>query len=228
MYEEFLRDPNSVGTEWRQLFESGVVGLNGGQAQPAKRSGGQPGAPAEAPTASSTPALPAGASPIKGPAAKLVANMTESLSVPTATTFRTVPVATLEARRKELNARLQAAGRKEKLSFTHLIAWALVQAVKRHPVMGHTLAIQGGTPYRVQPEGIALGLAVDVQRKDGSRGLVVPVIKRAETMDFAEFWAAYEGLVEKARTNKLMPDDFAGATLSLTNPGGLGTVASVP
>ena len=80
----------------------------------------------------------------------------------------------------------------------------------------------------MQPEGIALGLAVDVQRKDGSRGLVVPVIKRAETMDFAAFHAAYEGLVEKARSNRLMPDDFAGATMSLTNPGGLGTVASVP
>ena len=88
--------------------------------------------------------------------------------------------------------------------------------------------MQDGAPYRVQPEGLALGLAVDVQRKDGSRGLVVPVIKRADTMDFAAFHAAYEGLVEKARNNRLMPDDFAGATMSLTNPGGLGTVASVP
>ena len=94
--------------------------------------------------------------------------------------------------------------------------------------MGHTLVVHDGTPHRVVPEGISLGLAVDVQRKDGSRGLVVPVIKRADTMDFAAFHAAYEGLVEKARTNRLMPDDFAGATMSLTNPGGLGTVASVP
>jgi 2-oxoglutarate dehydrogenase E1 component len=154
--------------------------------------------------------------------------MNESLAVPTATTFRTLPVAALDTRRTELNARLQAAGRREKLSFTHLIAWALVQAAKRHPVMGHSLALHEGVPYRVQPEGVALGLAVDVQRKDGSRGLVVPVIKRAETLDFAAFWAAYEGLVEKARANQLLPDDFAGATMSLTNPGGLGTVASVP
>jgi 2-oxoglutarate dehydrogenase E1 component len=154
--------------------------------------------------------------------------MTESLSVPTATTLRTIAVATLEARRKELNSRLQTAGRKEKLSFTHLIAFALVQAAKRHPVMGHTLLIQDGVPYRVQPEGIGLGLAVDVQRKDGSRGLVVPVIKRADTMDFGAFHAAYEALVEKARANQLMPDDFIGSTIQLTNPGGLGTVASVP
>jgi 2-oxoglutarate dehydrogenase E1 component len=250
MYEEFLRDPNSVGDEWRRLFESGVVGLGNGNGRQDGRMTSQPEAgagttaeprpprTAEIPSPSDTSGraatpptsatLPSGSSPIKGPAARLVANMNESLTVPTATTFRTLPVATLEARRKELNARLQAAGRPEKLSFTHLIGWALVQAARRHPVMGHTLQVHDGTPYRVQPEGIALGLAVDVQRKDGSRGLVVPVIKRAETMDFAHFWAAYEGLVEKARTNKLMPDDFAGATMSLTNPGGLGTVASVP
>ena len=154
--------------------------------------------------------------------------MEQSLTVPTATTFRVVPVGALEERRRRINAALQAAGRRDKISFTHLIAYALVQATKRHPVMGHTLIVRDGTPYRVQPEGIALGLAVDVQRKDGSRGLVVPVIKRAETMDFAAFHAAYEELVEKARSNRLMPDDFSGATMSLTNPGGLGTAASVP
>ncbi|MFL5448061.1 MAG: 2-oxo acid dehydrogenase subunit E2, partial [Gemmatimonadales bacterium] len=154
--------------------------------------------------------------------------MTESLTVPTATTFRELAVGNLEAQRRQLNASLQAAGRKEKISFTHLIAYAIVQATRQQPVMSHTLAVIEGVPHRVQPDGIGLGLAVDVQRKDGSRGLVVPVIKHAEAMDFAAFHAAYEAVVEKARTNKLMPDDFAGATMSLTNPGGLGTVASVP
>ncbi|MEP7227282.1 MAG: multifunctional oxoglutarate decarboxylase/oxoglutarate dehydrogenase thiamine pyrophosphate-binding subunit/dihydrolipoyllysine-residue succinyltransferase subunit, partial [Gemmatimonadales bacterium] len=178
------------------------------------------------PTAQGAPG-PA-AQPIKGPAAKLVANMNESLTVPTATTFRELPVAVLEEQRRRLNAGLQAARRQEKISFTHLIAYAIVQATKQQPVMGHTLVLRDGTPHRLQPEGIGLGLAVDVQRKDGSRGLVVPVIKRADTMDFAAFHSAYESLVDKARTNKLMPDDFAGATMSLTNPGGLGTVASVP
>jgi 2-oxoglutarate dehydrogenase E1 component len=154
--------------------------------------------------------------------------MTESLTVPTATTFRQLSVAKLEEHRKRLNAALQAAGKPQKISFTHLIAYAIVQATKQMPVMGHTLALIDGVPHRVQPDGIGLGLAVDVQRKDGSRGLVVPVVKRADTMDFAAFHAAYESLVEKARGNKLMPDDFAGATMSLTNPGGLGTGASVP
>ena len=256
MYEEFLRDPTAVGPEWRRLFESGVVGespssngadggrterRNGGTGE--RRNGGTAdgvgvstpvlaesetsAVPPVRPSAPSS-ALPPGATPIKGPAAKLVVNMEQSLTIPTATTFRVVPVGILEERRRAINAALQAAGKRDKVSFTHLIAYALVQATKRHPVMGHTLAMREGIPHRVQPEGIALGLAVDVQRKDGSRGLVVPVIKRAETMDFAGFHAAYEGLVEKARTNRLMPDDFAGATMSLTNPGGLGTVASVP
>jgi 2-oxoglutarate dehydrogenase E1 component len=154
--------------------------------------------------------------------------MNDSLAVPTATTFRVLAVSVLEEKRRGLNQGLQSAGKTGKISFTHLIAYALVQATKQHQVMGHTLAMVDGAPYRVAPEGVALGLAVDVQRKDGSRGLVVPVIKRADTMDFAAFHAAYEALVEKARTNRLMPDDFAGATMSLTNPGGLGTVASVP
>jgi 2-oxoglutarate dehydrogenase E1 component len=154
--------------------------------------------------------------------------MNESLTVPTATTFRELPVARLEAERKSLNAALKAAGRDEKISFTHLIAWALVQGVRQHPVMGHFLAVENDAPHRVVPDGINLGLAVDVTRKDGSRGLVVPVIKHAEGMDFGQFHAAYEALVDKSRHNRLMPDDFAGGTVTLTNPGGLGTVASVP
>ena len=220
MYEEFLKNPQSVGEGWRRLFESGVVGEVPAPAPPSPNGGSKREEPAER-------TAPAG-EPIKGPAARLVQNMNESLSVPTATTFRELPVARLEAARKSLNAALQAAGRDTKVSFTHLIAYAIVQATKQHPVMGHTLAMHDGVPYRVAPDGVNLGLAVDVTRKDGSRGLVVPVIRHAETMDFAAFHAAYESLVEKSRTNKLMPDDFAGATMSLTNPGGLGTVASVP
>ncbi|HEX5963932.1 MAG TPA: 2-oxo acid dehydrogenase subunit E2, partial [Gemmatimonadales bacterium] len=217
MYEEFLRDPAAVGPEWRRLFESGVVGeADGGAAgqrgspadgqrgrgaagQLQARTAHEPPAVAEAAPESGVTAPPPrapAAQPIKGPAAKLVANMNESLTVPTATTFRALPVAILEERRRGLNAALQAAGRPQKISFTHLIAYAIVQATKQQPVMGHTLAMRDGVPHRVQPEGIALGLAVDVQRKDGGRGLVVPVIKRADTMDFAAFHAAYEGLVE--------------------------------
>jgi len=236
LYEDWLRDPNTVSPEWRSVFESGRVGE-----RPAGGNGDRRGAaPPVAPSGSAAPATPAsvtpaasaptaaGLLPIKGPAARLVQNMTESLTVPTATTFREIAVAALEEARARLNAELKRTGRTEKLSFTHFIAWALVQALKAHPDMAHAFRVVDGVPHRVVPDGIHLGLAVDVTRKDGSRGLVVPVLKHAEAMSYAEFHAAYDDIVEKARTNKLLPDDFAGATVSLTNPGGLGTVASVP
>jgi 2-oxoglutarate decarboxylase len=234
LYEDFLRDPASVSPEWRRLFESGQVGERppaGNGTPPSAMTNGAP-APS-APGATAVPAalpagIPAGAVLIKGPALRLAQNMNESLTVPTATTFRELAVGVLDARRRDLNAALAAAGKSAKLSFTHLIAYALVQGIKKFPVMGHYLLEKGAETYRVTPDGIFLGLAVDVERKDGSRGLVVPVLKHAEGMDFAAFHAEYERIVEAARTNKLMPDAFAGATVSLTNPGGLGTSASVP
>jgi 2-oxoglutarate dehydrogenase E1 component len=152
--------------------------------------------------------------------------MTASLAVPTATSFRDVAVTELDARRKALNAALAAQGKK--VSFTHLIGFAIAQAAREFPVMTHAFQEIDGKPHRFDPRGVHLGLAVDVEKKDGSRALVVPVIRGADTMDFTRFHATYETLVEKARTNRLLPDDFAGATMSLTNPGTLGTVASVP
>src|SRR5690606_14494860 len=110
----------------------------------------------------------------------------------------------------------------------HLIAWALVKACGEFPVMGTGVLKREDGSYKLVPEHVNLGLAVDVERKDGSRGLMVPVLKQADSLDFAGFLETYESLVQKARSNKLMPDDFAGATMTLTNPGGLGTVASAP
>ncbi|HEY4101182.1 MAG TPA: multifunctional oxoglutarate decarboxylase/oxoglutarate dehydrogenase thiamine pyrophosphate-binding subunit/dihydrolipoyllysine-residue succinyltransferase subunit [Gemmatimonadales bacterium] len=187
-------------------------------------------APNDAPAAAPTPTVPvpANAVQLKGPALKLAQNMEASLALPVATTFRDIPVRVLEGERASLNARLKSAGRPEKLSFTHLIGWALVKAAQQFPMMGTSVLKSGGDSYKVVPEHVNLGLAVDVERKDGSRGLVVPVLKKADTHSFAEYLGTYEGLVDKARHNKLMPDDFAGATMTLTNPGGLGTVASVP
>ncbi len=218
MYELYLRDPGSVDPEWRALFENGGKGLEPvpGSLEP------QPGT--QAPTAGTAPGGAAPGIQMKGAAARLVANMTASLGVPTATSFRDVPVAVLDQRRKALNAAMAP----KKVSYTHLIAWALVQAAKQFPVMTHAFAEIEGQPHRLVPEGIHLGLAVDVEKKDGSRTLVVPVIKHAESMDFAAFHTAYENLVTKARTNALLPDDYKGATMTLTNPGTIGTVASVP
>ena len=165
--------------------------------------------------------------PLRGPAGSLVGYMEQSLSVPTATSFRTIGVGILDLRRSELNAAIRANGRSEKISFTHLIAFALVRAARANPAITHSFRRENGIPSRVEA-GIHLGLAVDASRKDGSRFLVVPAIKNAEALDFIAFRAAYEDLVAKARDNKLSADELTGASFTLTNPGGIGTVASVP
>src|SRR5881409_4164313 len=197
MYEQFLRDPASVPEEWRQLFDNGKVADL--PIIPTDRAEvlGAPEAVRSAPESAPAAAAPAhGATPIVGPAARLVQNMTDSLSVPTATSFRDIAVETLDARRKELNVQLAARGKK--VSFTHLIGFAIVQAAKQLPVMTHAFQEVEGKPHRLDPQGVHLGLAVDVEKKDGSRALVVPVIKHAERMDFAAFHATYETLVDKA------------------------------
>jgi multifunctional 2-oxoglutarate metabolism enzyme len=185
--------------------------------------GGGNGARASA-EAAAPPTAPGDATskPIRGPAATLVRFMNESRSIPTATSFRTVTVDALDARRKALK------GAGKKLSFTHLIAWAIVEAAREMPVMAHAYAELDGKPQRVEPAGVSLGLAVDVERKDGSRSLVVPVIQRADSLGFSSFVARYDELVAGARDNTLPPEAYQGANITLTNPGGIGTVASVP
>src|SRR5918999_707772 len=173
-------------------------------------------------TAAAPPTGAAELKPIRGPAAMLARFMDESRSIPTATSFRTVTVDVLDARRKEL----KAAGKR--ISFTHIIAWAIVRAARDMPVMGHSFTETDGKPQRVIPATLSLGLAVDVERKDGTRSLVVPVVKGAGARGFGEFVARYDELVAGARDNTLPPDAYQGANITLTNPGGIGTVASVP
>ncbi len=180
--------------------------------------------------ASPAPPIPADATvtDLRGPAAALSDYMEQSLSIPTATSFRSVPVDVLDARRKELNGAIKAAGRGERISFTHLIAYALVRAAIEMPFITHSFRRdKTGAPLRVEP-GVHLGLAVDTERKNGTRTLVVPVIRDADNLDFAAFQQRYERLVARARDNQLTPDELQGASFTLTNPGGLGTVASVP
>ncbi len=190
----------------------------------AARAGANGHGAAAAPAAAGPPSTPAGEAnqPMRGAAAMLAKYMDESRSVPTATSFRTITVSTLDARRREL----KSAGRK--VSFTHLIAYAIVAAAKEMPVMAEHFAEIDGKPHRVSDGAVNLGLAVDVERKDGTRTLMVPVIRNAGALSFDAFLAAYDELVEKARTNTLAADDLAGANITLTNPGGLGTAASVP
>jgi multifunctional 2-oxoglutarate metabolism enzyme len=178
---------------------------------------------ARAPAAA--PAAEGEAKPLRGAAAMLAKAMEESRSIPTATSFRTLPVDVLDSKRRALNGVLKERG--TKVSFTHLIAWAIVQAATEWMVMGRSFQQRDGKPHVVEPGHVNLGIAVDVERK-GSRSLLVPCIKAAETLDFAAFHSYYEDLINKTRENKLTADDFQGTNITLTNPGGLGTVASVP
>ncbi|MFL5844781.1 MAG: biotin/lipoyl-containing protein, partial [Solirubrobacteraceae bacterium] len=160
---------------------------------------------------------------LKGGAAMLAKYMDESRSIPTATSFRTITVTTMDARRKEL----KNAG--QKASFTHLIAYAIALAVEQQmPVMAHRFEEDGGKGFRVVDGQVNLGIAVDVEKKDGSRTLMVPVIRDAGKLSFTGFKAAFDDLIVRARDNKLTADDLTGANVSLTNPGGIGTIASVP
>ncbi|MFF7590065.1 multifunctional oxoglutarate decarboxylase/oxoglutarate dehydrogenase thiamine pyrophosphate-binding subunit/dihydrolipoyllysine-residue succinyltransferase subunit [Kitasatospora purpeofusca] len=181
-------------------------------------------APAPAPAAASAgPELVQ----LRGPAKAVATNMDASLEVPTATSVRAVPAKLLIDNRIVINNHLQRA-RGGKVSFTHLIGYALVQAVKASPGMNHSYKVEDGKSYLVKPEHVNLGLAIDLVKPNGDRQLVVAAIKKAETLDFFGFWQAYEDIVRRARANKLTMDDFTGVTVSLTNPGGIGTVHSVP
>ncbi|WP_308799680.1 multifunctional oxoglutarate decarboxylase/oxoglutarate dehydrogenase thiamine pyrophosphate-binding subunit/dihydrolipoyllysine-residue succinyltransferase subunit [Agromyces silvae] len=164
---------------------------------------------------------------LKGMPKALAANMDASLTVPTATSVRTVPAKLMIDNRIVINNHLRRS-RGGKISFTHLIGWALIQALKEFPSQNVYYSEPDGKPSLVRPAHIGLGIAIDLPKPDGTRALLVPAIKRAETMTFNEFLAAYEDLVSRARQNKLKADDFQGATISLTNPGGIGTVHSVP
>ena len=257
---QFLANPRSVPTEWQAVFANGATTNGGttngtgtgpiaddapGAATDVLSSSPTPVAAAVVPAPatptgsapSPTPSTLAAAStaseepgePIRGVAARIAANMEASLSVPTATSFREVPAKLLEVNRKVLNNHLGRV-RGGKVSFTHLIGYAVVRALSETVPALNNSYFEGadGKPRLVRNPHVNLGIAVDQQKDDGSRSLIVPVIKAAETLDFAGFVEEYEALIRKVRDNKLTVDDMTGATVSLTNVGTLGTVQSVP
>ncbi|HEU5267423.1 MAG TPA: multifunctional oxoglutarate decarboxylase/oxoglutarate dehydrogenase thiamine pyrophosphate-binding subunit/dihydrolipoyllysine-residue succinyltransferase subunit, partial [Jatrophihabitans sp.] len=165
--------------------------------------------------------------PLRGAAARVVANMESSLHVPTATSVRAVPAKLLFDNRVVINNHLRRA-RGGKVSFTHLIGYAVVKALAVHPEMNNAYGEVNGKPAIITPEHVNLGIAIDLVAKNGSRSLVVASIKKADTLDFATFWTAYEDIIRRARGGKLTTEDFAGTTISITNPGTIGTNHSVP
>jgi len=238
----FRSDPSLVDESWRAYFEELL-----GNGQPAahatapitqttktevRTAGGDGGATAAAPVKKSAPAQAAQqpgieAIPIRGAALKIVENMEASLAVPTATSQRRIPVKLLEENRRIINRHLadNAGG---KASFTHLIAYALLRALDEFPQMNDGFDVIDEQPVRLKRESVNLGIAIDLEKKDGTRSLLVPNIKNANGMRFSEFLQAYDDVVKRARAGKLQIPDFQGTTISLTNPGTIGTVASTP
>jgi 2-oxoglutarate decarboxylase len=253
MYRKFRDDPSSVDPSWHEFLAgyhpepaTEAAGRRTGdgqgpQAQPAPAPRAETAAPAAKPAdttgngAAPSPALAAVPPPaagdevqvLRGAAAAVVKNMSASLDVPTATSVRAIPAKLLIDNRIVVNNQLKR-NRGGKVSFTHLLGYALVQAVKAYPNMNRYFAEVDGKPTAVTPAHTNLGLAIDLQGKDGKRSLVVAGIKRCETMRFAQFVNAYEDIVRRARDGQLTAEDFAGVTISLTNPGTIGTVHSVP
>ncbi|WP_280255815.1 multifunctional oxoglutarate decarboxylase/oxoglutarate dehydrogenase thiamine pyrophosphate-binding subunit/dihydrolipoyllysine-residue succinyltransferase subunit [Nocardia wallacei] len=164
---------------------------------------------------------------LRGPAAAIVKNMSSSLTIPTATSVRAIPAKLMIDNRLVINNHL-ARTRGGKISFTHLLGYAIVQAVKAFPNMNRHFAEIDGKPNAVTPAHTNLGLAIDLPGKNGNRTLVVAAIKNCESMTFAQFHTAYEDIVRRARDGKLTAEDFSGVTISLTNPGTIGTNHSVP
>ncbi|WP_115684866.1 multifunctional oxoglutarate decarboxylase/oxoglutarate dehydrogenase thiamine pyrophosphate-binding subunit/dihydrolipoyllysine-residue succinyltransferase subunit [Corynebacterium senegalense] len=168
-----------------------------------------------------------GETQLKGAFRAIAKNMNESLSVPTATTVRDMPVKLMFENRALINDHLKRT-RGGKISFTHILGYAIIQSTKLHPDMNKSYREEGNKSFAVQPEHINLGLAIDLPQKDGSRSLVVAAIKECERLSFSEFVDAYEDIVDRAREGKLTMDDFQGVTIQLTNPGGIGTRHSIP
>lgn len=228
LYTQYLHDQRAVDESWRKIFEANGVqkGSNGHGAS--TEVSGAKGSPNPLPSAAEVPAVSGEQLlPLRGPALRIAQNMTASLALPTATSQRVLETKVLEEARRMLNESRAAAG-KGKLSFTHLIGWAIVKSLGANPNLNHSFAQVNGEAHRAARSEINLGIAVDVAGKDGARSLKVPNIKNAGALTFEQFVKAFDDIVARARTNKLLVSDFEGTTISLTNPGTVGTFGSIP
>ncbi|MGD1072304.1 MAG: multifunctional oxoglutarate decarboxylase/oxoglutarate dehydrogenase thiamine pyrophosphate-binding subunit/dihydrolipoyllysine-residue succinyltransferase subunit, partial [Bryobacteraceae bacterium] len=229
LMQEYERDRASVDPLWKSVFEhnGGVSHGNGAPARAANGGGVLAALPAPA---LAEPGLSAAEElmPLRGAPARLAENMAASVTIPLATSQRVIPVKVVDENRRLINHHRGLLG-KSKVSYTHLIGWAVIRSVEANPALNHAFTWNGaGEPFRVVKKEINFGLAVDVAGKNGARSLVVPNIRNAGALNFGEYMAAFDDLVARARSNKLTPADFQGTSISLTNPGTVGTGASIP
>ena len=243
LYQQYLNDRKNVDQSWKEVFETnGSSASEAPAAGPALPPGNGSHAPQQqavalhngGPTPHSTLTIPehqpvAGETlmPLRGAAARIAENMNLSLTIPLATSQRVMPVKVIDENRRVINEHRALLG-KSKISYTHIIAWAIVKSLRSNPSLNHAYAETKGQPFRVVRDQVNIGIAVDVAGKDGARSLKVPNIKDAGSLDFAQFITAFDDIIFRARNNKLTVPDFEGTTISLTNPGTVGTLGSVP
>lgn len=236
LFRQYQQNPAAVDEAWGAYFASllnnGAVSTLTAQPVSTTPAASSPnGASAVAPATEQTAKTPAAEIAanklaIRGPALKIVENMDASLTVPTATSQRQVQLKVLDENRTLLNRYLAQSGRKA--SYTHLVAWAIVKAIGKFPQMNDGFEEIEGVAYRVKRADVNIGVAIDLTKKDGSRTLLVPNVKAANKMTFLQFIDAYQDVVKRARDGKLQVSDFQDTTISLTNPGTIGTTASNP
>ncbi len=225
LYQQYLNDRRAVDDSWKKVFETNgnTPSGNGGPGAIAS----QPGEALTVPVPEHHPVTGETLVPLRGAAARIAENMNASLSMPLATSQRVIPVKVIDENRRIINAHRVLTG-KNKISYTHIIGWAIVKAIRTNPTLNHAYAETQGQSFRAVREHINIGIAVDVEGKDGTRSLKVPNVKNADLLDFAQYMEAFDDIVARARSNKLTLEDFEGTTISLTNPGTVGTLGSVP
>jgi 2-oxoglutarate dehydrogenase E1 component len=235
LYSQYKRNPDTVSGKWKKFFdtfsngEQRISTENNEQVNGKKETGKRQENIKAIEKIVNIPLPSEGEDsvPIRGVGAKIIENMEGSLTIPTATSLRVIPVKLLEENRLLINQHLKKTD-SGKISFTHIIGWAIIKAAKEFPVMNNAFTVINGEPNVIKKKDINLGLAVDIEKKDGSRSLIVPNIKKADKLDFREYFDAYNDVINKSRAGKIEVSDFQGTSITLTNPGTIGTISSNP
>jgi 2-oxoglutarate dehydrogenase E1 component len=227
LYYDFLKDPSSVSSEWRDYFSK----ANGKSIATIPVNGRGETVHVSHVVADSTPHADRidldKLTELPNIPTKIAENMEESLTVPTATSVRSIPVKPLDENRRIINKYL-IRQRRSRISFSHLLLWAIVRTLKEYPAMNDNFVKKDGKYYRQINNEINIGVAVDVEKKNGDRLLLVPNLKDAGSMNFSEFIEKLSDLINRAKNSKITLDELEGTTVSLTNPGMMGTIMSVP
>ena len=224
LHKQYEDNPSGIPEQWKKFFDNdSVLQKDNGNKKEVKTPIVVPKQNIKLPEPETGDELKI----IAGRSAKILENMNTSLTIPVATSQRTIPVKLLEENRILINKFLAKNGR-GRISFTHLISWAILKAIKAVPALNNAFTIIENKPYLIHRKAVNLGLAIDIERKDGSRSLLVPNIKDADKTNFKEYWDKYEDIVDRSRKGTIDPSEFLGTTITLTNPGTLGTIGSVP